>query len=1056
LVEIIVVERFEMKIRIGMVAAILVIVALSGIAVAGETYFKFSIDSPDELRKLTRVISIDNVIGNEVYAYANERELDQFVALGYTFEELQHPGTLIQPKMTDDKSAMAAWDSYPTYDAYVAMMYQFESDFPLICDVQRIGYSVEGREILFARITDNVTIEEDEPEVCYSSSMHGDEITGYVLMLRLIDSLLTGYTAADPRIVDMVNNLDIWINPSANPDGTYNGGNSSVYGATRYNANSVDLNRNYPDPEDGQHPDGNSWQAETVVMMDLAEVQRIVISANFHGGAEVLNYPWDTWSQRHADDQWWQDICHTYADTAQAYSSGYLTGFNDGITNGYDWYSIAGGRQDYMTYFRAGRELTMEISNTKLIPASQLPAHWEYNKRSLLTYLENALYGIRGIVTDAVTSLPLDAVVTVVGHDIDSARIFTDPDVGDYHRMIEAGSWSLEYSAVGYLPQTIFGITVTDGNATIIDVELEPLSEEPVLDMVGHDAGPVDPGDLVSMHITLVNDGGGDALGVSATLTTDDPYVDITQPVSPYPTIPELGGEGVSISAYEMEVLPSCPLYHTVDFDLYMTASGGYADTASFQMLIGQQLEDFESGSYASYPWEMTGNQSWTVVSSDAYEGTYSSKSGNIIDNQTSTMSVTLDIMTSDSITFYYKVSSESGYDYLRFYIDGSEKGEWSGTVGWTRAAYPVNAGNRTFRWTYSKDVSYASGSDCGWVDYIIFPASGIPVEITTTSLPDWTVGYAYSQQLEASGGSGSLTWTDLNSDLVGTGLTLSTTGMLSGSPTSSGQINFSAFVEDPIGASDTKPFSFTINSALDITTVSLPDWTVGVAYSQQLAATGGTGTKTWSDANSGLFGTGLTLSTSGIISGTVLTPGIISFQSRVTDQIGAFDETPYSFTMNPEIQITTTELPDAAEGEPYNDQLESSGGTGEHTWADLHSDLVGSGLSISGDGIVSGTPLIAGLLSFTAGAQDQIGAEAQKPLTIEVLAGWVCGDANGSGAVDIDDAVYIINYIFGGGPVPDPYESGDVDCSGSIDIDDVVYLINYIFAGGPTPCAGC
>jgi hypothetical protein len=64
-----------------------------------------------------------------------------------------------------------------------------------------------------------------------------------------------------------------------------------------------------------------------------------------------------------------------------------------------------------------------------------------------------------------------------------------------------------------------------------------------------------------------------------------------------------------------------------------------------------------------------------------------------------------------------------------------------------------------------------------------------------------------------------------------------------------------------------------------------------------------------------------------------------------------------------------------------------------------------------------------------------------------------ICGDADRSGGVDIDDVVYLINYIFGGGPAPIPIESGDTDCSGDTDIDDVVYLINFIFAGGPEPC---
>ncbi|MBU2625963.1 MAG: S8 family serine peptidase, partial [candidate division Zixibacteria bacterium] len=65
----------------------------------------------------------------------------------------------------------------------------------------------------------------------------------------------------------------------------------------------------------------------------------------------------------------------------------------------------------------------------------------------------------------------------------------------------------------------------------------------------------------------------------------------------------------------------------------------------------------------------------------------------------------------------------------------------------------------------------------------------------------------------------------------------------------------------------------------------------------------------------------------------------------------------------------------------------------------------------------------------------------------------YVAGDADGSGAVDIDDVVYLIQYIFSGGPAPDPLESGDADCSGEIDIDDAVYLIEYIFSNGPEPC---
>ncbi len=76
--------------------------------------------------------------------------------------------------------------------------------------------------------------------------------------------------------------------------------------------------------------------------------------------------------------------------------------------------------------------------------------------------------------------------------------------------------------------------------------------------------------------------------------------------------------------------------------------------------------------------------------------------------------------------------------------------------------------------------------------------------------------------------------------------------------------------------------------------------------------------------------------------------------------------------------------------------------------------------------------------------------------VAIDCPPGFVCGDANASAQVDIDDVVFLIAYIFQGGPAPTPLEAGDANCSGGIDIDDVVYLIAYIFQGGPVPCATC
>jgi len=460
-----------MNIKITIITLIITLTVVSGLfAKSNEVYFKFEISDRSEIDALTKIVSIDNVKEYTVFAYANKREFKKFLTQEIDYEILPHPGTLIVPDMATSKEQMRDWDVYPTYETYVTMMNDFATNYPNLCEIIDIGDTGDGRDLLFAKISDNVSTDEDEPEFMYTASMHGDETAGYILMLRLIDYLLSNY-ATDTRVANLVNNVEIWINPLANPDGTYAGGNSSVSGATRYNANSVDLNRNYPDPEDGDHPDGNAWQIETIAFMDLADAQHFVLSTNFHGGEEVVNYPWDTWAQLHADDDWFQEISHTYADAAQANSpAGYLDGFDDGITNGYAWYSIDGGRQDYMNYWHGCREVTIELSATKLLPEAELENHWNYNRESFLLYMEECLYGVRGIVTDEYDA-PLAATISISGHDNNNSKVTTDPTLGNYHRMLSPGTYDLTFTSTGYDPIIIEDVTVTDNAITLVNVQ---------------------------------------------------------------------------------------------------------------------------------------------------------------------------------------------------------------------------------------------------------------------------------------------------------------------------------------------------------------------------------------------------------------------------------------------------------------------------------------------------------------------------------------------------------------------------------------------------------
>jgi len=358
-------------------------------------------------------------------------------------------------------------------------MNNFATAYPDICRIVNAGPTIQGRAILFAVISDSVNFRKPKPRFMYSSSMHGDEITGYVSMLRLIDTLVKSY-GTNPKLTDLVKNIEIWINPLANPDGTYHNGNSTVNGATRYNANSADLNRSFPDFY-GTPP--YSVQVETQDMMNIFNRYNFSLSMNFHGGAEVINYPWDCVQPHHPDNDWFLNLSKRYVDTVHLINPTYMDDnlSSDpgilGITNGWAWYYVYGGRQDYMTFITGGREITAEISSTKLIPQAQLPTYYGYNVRSLINYMKECLYGVRGIVTDSVTNLPVKAKIRVVNFEYmnDSTSVRSDSTCGDYHRMLKTGTYTFTFKAPNYYPKTITGVYAKMDSTTILNVKLRPM-----------------------------------------------------------------------------------------------------------------------------------------------------------------------------------------------------------------------------------------------------------------------------------------------------------------------------------------------------------------------------------------------------------------------------------------------------------------------------------------------------------------------------------------------------------------------------------------------------
>ena len=163
--------------------------------------------------------------------------------------------------------------------------------------------------------------------------------------------------------------------------------------------------------------------------------------------------------------------------------------------------------------------------------------------------------------------------------------------------------------------------------------------------------------------------------------------------------------------------------------------------------LPGEEIiEPFETGDFSKFDWQLDNNYPWSITTNNPYEGTYCMKSGGAgVANVVSNMTVTVNIPSDGVMSFFGKISSESNYDYGRFFIDGVEKGNYSGNGTWSEKTFDITAGDHIFQWRYTKDGSVNSNDDCFYVDYITFyrrpePAlPGMTYDFDNSTMQGWT-----------------------------------------------------------------------------------------------------------------------------------------------------------------------------------------------------------------------------------------------------------------------------------------------------------------------------
>lgn len=256
---------------------------------------------------------------------------------------------------------------------------------------------------------------------------------------------------------------------------------------------------------------------------------------------------------------------------------------------------------------------------------------------------------------------------------------------------------------------------------------------------------------------------------------------------------------------------------------------------------------------------------------------------------------------------------------------------------------------------------------------------------VTPPTQPNGTVGVAYSQNFGATGGTGTYTFARTSGALPN-GLSLSSAGVLSGTPTVAGTFNFDVTATDTNFNTGTRSYSVTVNpAALTINPATLPAATVGTAYSQTVVASGGNGNYSYT-VLSGALPAGLNMDSAGNITGTPNAPGSYNFTVQATDTSPNTGTRNYTINVGTANSLTLapTTLPNGTQGTGYSQTVTASGATGAVIFALLSGSLP-AGLSISSGGVISGTPSAGGSSTFTIGATDSVGNTGSQLYTVNI-----------------------------------------------------------------------
>jgi len=363
---------------------------------------------------------------------------------------------------------------YHTYEGFRDSLIILAQNYPNIAKVCTLGYSVQNRVVLAIKITQNPQVRSPRPRCLFEGATHGNEKIGAEVSFALARYLILNY-GTDPLVTSLVNTRETWVAPLVNPDG--------YVASTRGNANGIDCNRDYGYMwDEGWGSPSPFSQVETRNFRNFAETHQLTHWCSYHSGTEFISYPWSYTPQRARDWAALDTLArHCSNWTRYPYSQGYQ-----------GMYEIHGSSKDFGYGAYGPMTWTCEVSEDYIPPVSAIESICNLNRPAQLYMITKIGHGIRGNVTDSLTGEPIKAMISVTPPEM---PVYTD-SLGDYHRFVLPGTYSVTAWANGYQAKTIADIVVPPDTYVIVNFALTPDTQLPV----------------AGFKVTMVNDQDNDVI----------------------------------------------------------------------------------------------------------------------------------------------------------------------------------------------------------------------------------------------------------------------------------------------------------------------------------------------------------------------------------------------------------------------------------------------------------------------------------------------------------------------------------------------------------------